>query len=229
MSDDSSLTLFLHAIGAKDTKQAIAVIGDIEKKGGDIRIFIRDVLKSFETKLIGSIEGKEDKEFSISELTTCISVFTKAWGDMKISPIPSLPALIAVVGCTKTESVSEETVVKIHEEKSPIIEKSKTEAKPQPEPQEPETQAIEGNLTTEKLTDCWKDVIEAFKPYNHSIAGVLRSARPKSVEHGVVTIEAFYTFHKEKLSEPKSKDIMVTVFKKLFGEKVRIDVIVGKK
>jgi hypothetical protein len=81
----------------------------------------------------------------------------------------------------------------------------------------------------EKLTECWKDVIEEFKTYNHSMSGILRSARPKSVENGKVTIEAFYKFHQEKLSESKTRDIMAQVLKKLFGEKVKVDIVLGKK
>ncbi len=84
-------------------------------------------------------------------------------------------------------------------------------------------------LTQEKLTEHWKDFIDELKPFNHSVAGVLRSARPKSVTHGIVTIEAFYQFHKDKLSEPKTKDVLIEVTKKLFGEKVKVEIVLGKK
>jgi DNA polymerase III subunit gamma/tau len=229
LSDDSTLTLFINALSKKDTKKAIDIIGDVEKKGSDIRVFTKDVLKSLEEKLISEIKGTEDTSFPMSNITSCVSAFTKAWNDMKISPIPSLPMVIAVIECTKNGQVHTETVAAVNETKKSTEKSSEPEVIMQPIPEENETQPIEGTLTTEKLVDCWKDVIEAFKPYNHSIAGVLRSARPKSVQNGIVTIEAFYTFHKEKLSEPKTKEVMATVFKKLFGEKVRIDVIVGKK
>ena len=68
-----------------------------------------------------------------------------------------------------------------------------------------------------------------MKPFNHSVAGVLRSARPKSVARGIVTIEAFYPFHKDKLSESKTKDVLISVLKKLFGEKVKVEIVLGKK
>ena len=84
-------------------------------------------------------------------------------------------------------------------------------------------------LTLEKLTEHWSDVINALKPYNHSVAGVMRSTRPKGVADGIVTIEAFYTFHKDKLSEVKTRDMIASVVKKLFGEKVKIEIVLGKK
>lgn len=86
-----------------------------------------------------------------------------------------------------------------------------------------------GLLTIEKLTEHWADVIASLKSYNHSIAGVLRSSRPKTVDHGIVTIEAFYKFHEEKLSEPKTREVLAQTLKKLFGEKVKVDVILGEK
>ena len=50
-----------------------------------------------------------------------------------------------------------------------------------------------------------------------------------SVDGGIVVIEAFYPFHQEKLSEVKTRDMIATVLKKLFGEKVKVEVVLGKK
>ncbi|MCX6794041.1 MAG: DNA polymerase III subunit gamma/tau [Candidatus Gottesmanbacteria bacterium] len=136
-----------------------------------------------------------------------ITRFTEAYGMMKISPIAQLPLELAVV-----EYCGEAPVVSVPP-LSPIA------------PLAP----LVGLLTLEKLTEHWKDFIEELKPFNHSVAGVLRSARPKSVERGIVTIEAFYPFHKDKLSESKTKDVIIQVLKKLFGEKVKIEIVLGKK
>ena len=86
-----------------------------------------------------------------------------------------------------------------------------------------------GVLTLEKLNEHWKDFIESTKPFNHSVAGVLRSSRPKSVSGGIVTIEAFYKFHLEKLSEVKTREALAAILKKLFGEKVKVEIVLGNK
>jgi hypothetical protein len=86
-----------------------------------------------------------------------------------------------------------------------------------------------GTLTMEKLVEHWPDFIIAMKPNNHSVAGVLRSSRPKAVEGGIVTIEAFYKFHQEKLSENLVRQQLADVLKKLFGEKVKVEIVLGKK
>lgn len=133
--------------------------------------------------------------------------FTEAYGLMKISPIAQLPLELAVVEYCEDFSVP------------PL---------PPLAPSVPLAPQL-GLLTLEKLTEHWKDFIEELKPLNHSMAGVLRSARPKSVTNGIVTIEAFYQFHKDKLSESKTKDVLIEVLKKLFGEKAKVEIILGKK
>jgi len=106
---------------------------------------------------------------------------------------------------------------------------NENKADPRVEPEDDKSVQSFGLLTLEKLTEHWKDIIEELKPLNHSIAGVLRSARPKNVTNGIVTIEAFYQFHKDKLSESKTKDVLIQVFKKLFGEKIKVEIVLGKK
>jgi hypothetical protein len=96
-------------------------------------------------------------------------------------------------------------------------------------PQPAHAEYTEGSLTPQKLADHWADIIAELKPFNHSVAGVMRSTRPLSVKDGIVTIEAFYTFHKDKLSEIKTRETLGTVLKKLFGEPVKVEVVLGKK
>ncbi len=84
-------------------------------------------------------------------------------------------------------------------------------------------------LTMEKLKNHWSDVIEAVKPFNNSVSGVLRSARPKSVDDKTLVIEAFYSFHKERLSTPVVRDMLGSVMKKLFGVNVMVSVELGTK
>jgi DNA polymerase-3 subunit gamma/tau len=84
-------------------------------------------------------------------------------------------------------------------------------------------------LTMEKLKNHWPDVIEAVKPFNNSVSGVLRSARPKSVDEKTLVIEAFYSFHKERLSTPVVRDMLASVMKKLFGVRVQVTVELGTK
>jgi DNA polymerase-3 subunit gamma/tau len=178
-----------------------------------------------------------------AECQKCISVLLTAYAQMKISPIAELPVELAIITyCGDISILTQPSVQKSSNEaqKTPIIEKKdlsevvkKSEEK-EIKPVE-ETHDVIANddhmadfVTLEKLQECWKDVIEALKPYNHSVAGVMRSAKPFEVGHGVITISTQYAFHQERLSEPKVRDILATVFKKLFGIKVRVEVVLKK-
>ena len=88
---------------------------------------------------------------------------------------------------------------------------------------------LAGLVTLTKMQEHWNDIIDELKPINHSIAGVMRSARPKSLENSIMTIEAFYKFHQEKLSEVKTREAISSVIRKLFGESVTIQIVLGKK
>jgi DNA polymerase-3 subunit gamma/tau len=202
LSDETVISKFFENLAKKDTKALLVIIEDLVVQGKDIKIFLVDCLRRLQIELIrGSSESKE-----------LIRRFTEAYSLMKVSPIAELPLELAVV-----EYCADASVI------------------PAPPPGVPvpavadDTPVSYGMLTQEKLAEHWKDFIEELKPLNHSVAGVLRSARPKSVSRGIVTIEAFYPFHKDKLSESKTKDVLIQVFKKLFGEKVKVEIILGKK
>ncbi len=202
LSDVSVIAKFFEELTKKDTKKSLVVIEELVKDGKDIKTFLVDCLRELHGKLLA---GDADA----GEL---IHRFTEAYGLMKVSPIAELPLEVAIVEYCGEASVPAAPP-------SPLS----------PQSPQPSSSPDFGLLTLEKLTEHWKDFIEELKPFNHSVAGVLRSARPKSVARGIVTIEAFYPFHKDKLSESKTKDVLIQVLKKLFGEKVKIEIVLGKK
>jgi DNA polymerase-3 subunit gamma/tau len=201
LSDESILAKFFESLAKKDARVSLSIIEELTANGADIKTFLVDCLRDLHTKLIaGDADSKE-----------LIRRFTEAYALMKVSPIAELPLELAVVEyCGEAPATTP----------SPLPAEASAKVGVSP---------LVGLLTLEKLTEHWKDFIEELKLLNHSMAGVLRSARPKSVERGIVTIEAFYQFHKDKLSESKTKDVLIEVLKKLFGEKVKVEIVLGKK
>lgn len=146
---------------------------------------------------------------------------------MKISPIAELPLELAVMEYCGKDDVGT-TKPLVQESPRVVVEVKKPQTKVETKDEVVEDGVDSGLLTTEKLVESWKDVIEAVKPYNHSIAGVLRSAHPKGYAGGVITIATQYKFHQERLSEVRVRDILAEVVKKLFGVKVRVEVVLEK-
>lgn len=225
MSDTAVGLKFLDAIGERKATDALMIVEQVVIEGGDIRTFLSDCLQQLHRMLLSGAQGKNDHAFNQEDLKEVIRRFSTAYGEMKQSPIPQLPLELAVVEYCEQNRGSESNLHVVPRDvprDSAMRQEKHLEVSDSPS-------TSSGLLTLEKLDQHWKDFIEATKPYNHSVAGVLRSSRPKSVEHGIVTIEAFYKFHQEKLSEVKTRETLSDVLKKLFGEKMRVEIALGKK
>ncbi|MBI5620056.1 hypothetical protein HY950_03785, partial [Candidatus Gottesmanbacteria bacterium] len=210
---------FLTHVRTRQAKEALADIADLVRDGKDLKVFLVDSLSRLHQRLIDHVQGTSGDAWQGDDLKDIIRRLTQAYVELRTSPIASLPLELAVVEFAEKKLDSSRVIPGLT--RNPI-----------PKTLDPGSEAgmtNSGLLTLEKLTECWRDFIEATKPYNHSVAGVLRSARPASVRDGIVTIEAFYKFHQEKLSETKTREALSQVLKNLFGEKVKVEIVLGKK
>ena len=230
-----SVAEFVSALVSHNAKKALEIVEKMAATGADMKTFISQCLQFLEKMLVMRAKG-EKTEYSLTtgEQNLLIRKLSEAYLEMRGAPIAQLPLELAVVEfCEKQGSVADSGKKDVPQEAVAPPQVQPQPVKPvvyaAPSPQPADAAASIGSLTLEKLAEHWIDVIAELKPYNHSVAGVMRSTRPKAVGGGIVTIEAFYTFHRDKLSESKTKDVLVDVLKKLFGEKVKVEVVLGKK
>jgi DNA polymerase-3 subunit gamma/tau len=239
---------FVSYLDGKDASQtsALAQIKAAAEEGMDMRTLITDVLLYLRANLIGQINGTVSTPVVFADrekLQRAMFLFTKAYGELRYTPIPELPLELAVIELfavpaalthekqgPKAPPTGQTLPAKpVQPSAAPSAETPVKAAAPAQQQQEEPAHVSLGLLTLDKLVEHWPDFIAATKPENHSIAGVLRSSRPKSVEDGIVCIEAFYKFHQEKLADIRTKQLLADVLKKLFGEKVKIEIVLGKK
>ncbi len=233
VTDSLVETKFIDSLAKRNAQDALRIVESLVKEGRDIRAFLGAIFSKIHELLTTTIlDPSKSHDWSVGELQRLTQALSFAYSEMKSSPIPQLPLELAVVEFCEEKSGSPEVVSADHSVK-PGASGASASKKAQGEPLEPIMSQVQqvatGLLTLAKLKEHWSDVIAELKPYNHSVAGVMRSTRPMAVDGGIVTVEAFYSFHKEKLSEPKTKDMLAGVLKKLFGEKVRVEVVLGKK
>lgn len=211
-SDDVLRSTFLRALCSRNENEALAIIASFVEEGRDIRRFTADVLRDVQRILVVlSTTGSDAMGWELAPCRQLASLFISSYGQMKVSPIAELPLELAVMEFCASALKTEEAP-KAEQENTLPAENDDT-----------------GVLTIEKMHECWKDVIEAVKPFNHSIAGVLRSAQPKNISKKTLTIETRYAFHKERLSDPKVRDILSAVMKKLFGTKLSVEIVQSPK
>ncbi len=227
------------ALFQKDISKALQSVSTLVEMGLDVRVFVSDCAVYVHSLLLerfipGKSQDKHMNQFSTEELTTLADLFTNVYSLLRVSPVAQLPLEVALVnycgvksgGTKKTEQPDEKKTKKSQEEAKVA------QIKQSPQEEDPVFEDIPARsveLTLEKLKTHWSDVIEAMKPFNNSVSGVLRSTRPVSTDNGMIVIEAFYPFHKDRLSDAKVRDTLSSVFKKLFGVTVGIQIILGKK
>ncbi len=236
---DTVCVRFLEALTAKDEKQAFAVIEHLTSEAKDVRGFITDVLRILQGHLVAIGKGERVAGWDKAAVQRASRCFIDAYGLLKHSPIAELPLELAVLEFFGGRAT---------DESQPSVPTAVVHGTPQPKPvvgrhvgtdtsssvsaaRETETpvKQIDESFTVEKLLEYWKDIIEALKPFNHSVAGVMRSARPREIRDDTLIIETQYKFHQERLSEVKVRDMLSTVLKKLFGVQVKVEVVLTEK
>lgn len=194
--------------------------------GTDMKQLISGIIHKLAEILTDYALGKQTHTgIGPEKVKLLINNLTVAYQNLKVSPVAYLPLLIAIMDA----DLDPAPIPKAEVKKVPVSGEPPAPKNVKEDDSSTPTSANRGLITLEKLNECWSDLINDLKDANHSIAGVLRSARPKGVAAGTVTIEAFYKFHQEKLNEPRVKELISKSLKKLFGETVTILIILGKK
>lgn len=126
-----------------------------------------------------------------------IEKLIEAYRLMRESPIPELPLEMVIVEQSPKDKIGETVVIS----KSKVSEKERED--------------------TKSIVD-WPTVIEAVKPLNHNLAALLKSSKPKETDDGKLIVEAFYKFHKDKLSEEKNRNILEGVLSGILGKETKV-------
>lgn len=238
----AKLDAFIKLLFSNDVKGSLGYMEEVRQQGVDFRSFVTFVLQMLEAELVSVAKGEGEPKFGpMPRLKRAIALFSKAYEELRVSPIPQLPIEVAIiefcaggnepVGDVRAAAPKAADAPRSVHASVATTSRPAAEVVPPAAAREADTAASQslGLLTLDKLVEHWADFIAATKPTNHSVAGVLRSSRPKVVENGIVVIEAFYKFHQEKLADIQTKIILSDVLKKLFGEKVKIEIVLGKK
>ena len=229
----------------KDISSSFSIIHTISISGVDLTTWGIELLRYLRTLLlleagISSLEldiseeklelmKSQSKNFTISGLAVLIDIFSAAVTKIKDSAIPTLPLEVAVVSWFNTDFKENSGGVK--NDIGPKGEKSKSseieetfEKIPKPE------KGTISDTSSGILSDFqWDNLLKAVRPYNHSVEALLKSCKLVSFEGTSLHIEAFYSFHKERLETPKNRQTVESVLEELFGKPIRLRCTLGKR
>ncbi|MCL4398142.1 DNA polymerase III subunit gamma/tau [Patescibacteria group bacterium] len=164
------------------------------------------------------------REAGINDTKILIEKLIEANSMLRDSPLPSLPLELVVVewcrvpddsGRQKAENRSEET-------------ENRTGAIKDTEHKEKEKTTDDGS-GYQSIVDKWAEIVAATKPYNHSLNAFLKAANPQEISNGFLVIGVAYKFHKEKLEEPKNRDVLEQVISDIIEKEIKVKFKLNEK
>lgn len=156
------------------------------------------------------------KGFGRERLIFALNKFLAAADLGRFAPVPSLPLELAVFDICREQESGAETP-----EDGPVKDDVRQE-----NPAPPGKEA----RTLDEVKEAWETVLKEVRPFNHSLEALLRSARPKEVRgEKDLVVEVFYKFHKDRLAEPRNREILDKVFGRVFGPQKEVVFVLGER
>jgi len=213
----------------KDARGGLKEIGRIVEGGADLENYLLKLLEILRQGLLEKMGVEEEpvealKNFDVGQIKSLISLFSRAAGELRFSPIPQLPLELAVVEWCGNKMSNPPTgwvgvkrqVLNLQEEKS----------SPQAQ-QNSDFQRQAANI--KQVEEKWTEILAKIKPQNHSVEALLKATRPKDFQDGWLTLEVFYKFHKERLETEKCRRIVEETVGKVIGVPVKLRCVLGEK
>lgn len=184
----------LAALKDNDSAKGLRELGDYVKANGKLKELISDMISLLRENILSKYGNNNEQDGLL------IKKLLEAYVLVRESPIPSLPLeLVIVEWCGSEKS-----------ENQKIREFSGSDSSNSPK------------LRRSEFSEKWPEIVAATKSVNHSLNAFLKAAKPQGWANGCLTVEVAYKFHKEKLEEPKNRDILEQVMSDIMGKKIRV-------
>ncbi len=208
---------------------------------------------SYVTREQRSEMAQQAQEFALDRLITTIKLFSQANVDLRATSQPQLPLELAFVEATLSSKPDQGSTLRDHlgvENRSaggPTEQVDQTTSdEPQGTPpqattsqardkavsgavkEEPASLGIEGRVVTlETLQENWTQILAEIKARNMHVEAILKDCQLARVEGDVVVLRARFPFHKEKLEDDRSKQLVAEAVSIIIGEPCRIRCILS--
>ncbi len=224
LSIDKRVLELLKFLEEKNGKKALELISKLVKEGIEIRYFIEQLINKLHEELLIQTQVLTDKKlltiFTVDENCRIIEILIKANSRIKHAVLPQLPLELAILewtGSNPPAGKKEEVIKRISVNEEKLSKKEIDEV------------GKETANFLNKTSDFWQNLIEKVKPYNHSVAGLLRGCILVAMDDKKVIVETSYKFHKEKLDELKTRNAIEKAVEELTGNKLILSTILKEK
>jgi len=200
----------------KEIKKVLKNFEKMAENGVDFANYRNDLLNYLQNKLLAEYGlGGEKSVLNQMEISRFMNILISVGRYEKEVEIAQLPLEMAVVefvsGLKNEGGGGQKRKETVDEEKEVVVESKVTMV----------------GFGVEEVENRWSEVLAAVKPYNHSVEAFLRAARPREIVKGELVMEVFYPFHKDKLEEPRNRQIVEVGLEKVLGQKVIFRCVLG--
>ncbi len=186
----------LSSLEVKDLRKGLQAVQKLSEEGVDFKQFMEELIGRLHSQMLDSaFEGK-----NVEEKRNLLILLSKSYSSIKYALLPQLPLELAIVEwCAKSSEAIPSEAAQVE-------------------------QTIPAPPAVSKHDKILKDLIERVNKDNFAIAGVLRGCRVESFDKGTMIISTSFKFHKERLDEQKTINMLEEVLKDITGNTAKLSV-----
>ncbi len=229
LPDSEKVILLLKYLLAGDGAQALTIVESLEVDGVNLQqftSFVLDYLRSILSQKIKNDFKKDfpfSKDIDIRDIHKLINLFLEAENKIRYAHNQALVLLMIIPEMMKPNVKSEIKMVNRDVKKSlPTTEEKEDEKKK-------EVVKVDGEkaVTVEEIKEGWDKFVDEIKPFNHHLYAFIGGGHIRSFEGGTLHLEVPFSFHKDRIETPKSRNIISEVFGKVYGAPCKVECYVN--
>jgi DNA polymerase III subunit gamma/tau len=249
-STQYQIAQIIKSLENKDVKSGFDVIAKLTSEGVEMGYFMQGLIETLHNSLlhkagVENILGTglilDNSKLEIFEIKKLIELLSEAKNELKFAVLPQIPLELVIV---EWSALLDRGPVPTFPPVSTPSTSSQVRAAGIPSsrttPQAVDIGAASSiktkpiNVTQQDLSKysengaLWTALIDNVKNQNHSVAGVLRGCTIKSYDGKILLLETNFKFHKEKLSEIKTMELLNKACKEVTKKNVKIEVELKK-
>jgi DNA polymerase III subunit gamma/tau len=243
----------IKSLEEKDVKKALEVVAKLASEGTEMGFFMQELIETLHNSMlfkagveIASRSGLtiDNLKLEIHEMKKLIKLLSEAKNELRYAVLPQIPLELVIVewgipqaaagpvgSFPPANAPSSDSVRVVGSPSSSATHLSPSVARPSMQKPEEAPVAVQHNVIQQDMAKynehdaLWTALIDKVKTFNHSVAGVLRGCRIKSYDNKTLVLETNFKFHKEKLNERKTMEILEKSCKEVMRKDVKIEVV----
>lgn len=219
-SIEKNVSDLVEKLFAKDVRGALVITKDLESLGIDFGVVCKELVEQLRNVLFAKagVSGDKDNysDVLLTDVERLIGLLVESYPQIKSSPLPSLPLeIVAVEWCAeKTDGAKHERDAVLQDNADRLKSDKKSAISAQEKSQD---RGMDEQ-------DLLKQLVVHVDRESKMLAGVLRGFQSAIIKDGNLVLSARSKFHREKISETKSREIIEKVAQDVVGKKVKLEI-----